>query len=302
MISGVLVVDKPAGPTSFGVIRAVRKRFGLRKAGHTGTLDPFATGVLVVCLGQATKLVPYLQGGAKEYQARVRLGVETDTLDPDGEVVREAAVPALSVQEVQAAAEPFLGVYDQQPPAYAALKVNGRRAYALARSGQVPALQPRSVALHSLRVLGVEGSDLSLELSCGPGFYVRALARDLGAALGLPAHVVALRRTRTGGFGLEASTPLASLEAGDAPTVLLRPADALAEWRGLSLSEDEVLAVRQGKIPQAQQGKLEEAGLCRLLDPSGELVAVAEVDAGALILKRVFNAEASSRRESDALV
>ena len=192
--TGVIIVDKPAGPTSFGVVRSVRRAYQVKRVGHTGTLDPFATGVLAVCVGRAaTRLVPWLQRGDKEYEAEILLGERTDTLDPTGEVVARAEAPPVSVADVAVVLADMRGAVMQTPPAYSALKVRGRRAYDLARRGEAPELAPRPVELRDAEVVSVDGARLRVRIRTGPGFYVRCLARDVAAALGSVGRLERLR-------------------------------------------------------------------------------------------------------------
>lgn len=281
-----MVVDKPAGPTSFDVVRAVRRAYCVRKAGHTGTLDPFATGVLAVCVGRATRLVPWLQAGEKEYVATVRLGVETDTLDPEGAVVREVPAADPGRAAVESALACFVGRIRQVPPAFSAIKLGGRRAYDLARRGERPELSPRDVEVYALELQALEPPRLVVRVRCGPGFYVRALARDLGQALGLPAYLEALRRTRTGGFVESDCLSLPAL--GERAPVPM--AEALRSLPAVDLWDEAAQAVSDGRVPAglAPPEGLAEGGACRLLDPGGALLAMAERRGAALRLVRVL--------------
>ena len=204
MPDGIVLIDKPAGPSSAKAI-APLKRMG--RVGHAGTLDPFASGLLIVLVGDATRLQAIAMGLPKTYLATVRFGVETDTLDPLGQVVKSCD-PGPRPAGLEAAAQSFLGEIEQMPPAFSALKVGGRRAYKLARAGEPVDLAPRRVQVHSVAVREVRWPDAVLEIRSGSGFYVRSFARDLGRAVGLPAHVAALRRTHIG--------PFAAADAGDA--------------------------------------------------------------------------------------
>jgi len=292
---GVIPIDKPAGPTSFDVVRAVRRAYGVRKAGHTGTLDPFATGVLLVCVGRATRLVPWLQAGEKEYLATVCFGVETDTLDPTGEVAREASADGLTRAALEAALPRFVGRIRQTPPAHSAVKVEGRRAYELARAGKAPDLAAREVVVHALTIEHWTAPSAGLRVRCGPGFYVRALARDLGGALGVPAHLTALRRTETGGRSEADCVSLEALEAFEAgPPPLLAPGEALDFLPALTLDEAGAAGVANGRLPEELEppAGLELGAACRLLAPGGGLLAVAERGGEGLRLARVFGAAA----------
>jgi len=208
VLSGVLVVDKPAGPTSHDVIDRVRAALGEKRAGHTGTLDPFATGVLPVCLGKATRLARFLAAGDKQYRATVRLGFATSTDDLLGEPLgppRDVRVDRAAVDE---ACRGLIGPLMQVPPAFSAKRVGGRRMYALARQGVAVERAPAPVTIASLEVIDLRDRDVEIEVRCSPGTYVRAIARDLGEALGVGGHLTALRRTRSGAFGLESAVTL----------------------------------------------------------------------------------------------
>jgi len=218
---GVLVVDKPGGATSHDIVARARRIFGTREVGHAGTLDPMATGVLLLLFGEATKLSNFLTRDSKRYLATVSFGRATDTLDAEGTTTHEAAVPAEGLHEsaLQAALAAERERVQQVPPAVSAIKVDGRRAYALTRAGAPPELPPREVKVDELRVVSREATTLTVEVLVSKGYYVRALARDLGAALGLPAHLASLRRLASGRFELaEACTWPASAEARLVPT------------------------------------------------------------------------------------
>lgn len=208
---GVLVVDKPPGPTSHDVVQAVRRAAGTSRVGHTGTLDPAATGVLVCAVGRATRLVPFLQGGPKTYAVTVVLGRETDSQDADGEVVAEADASHLDEDDVCAGLKSFVGEIQQVPPMVSAVKVGGERLHEKARRGEVVEREPRTVVVHDL-VLDefVPGSraTCSFLVTCSAGTYVRTIAHDLGQHLGVGGSLTALRRLSTGGFGLEGALPL----------------------------------------------------------------------------------------------
>lgn len=236
--SGVLVVDKTAGATSFDAVALARRRLGLRRVGHAGTLDPAATGVLPLLLGEATKLMPYLADQDKEYVATLRLGVSTDTHDVSGRVVSTADPPALDRDAVAAASRPLVGRIRQVPPMYSAVHHEGRRLYELAREGLEVERAPRDVVVHAIDVEAVEGADVRLRIVCGKGTYVRALAADLGAALGCGAVVASLVRTRVGPFLLAAAVPwreLAQAPEGALWSRVQEPDAALAAWRAVHL-------------------------------------------------------------------
>lgn len=239
LTDGVLVLDKPAGVSSAAALGPVKREAAKAlKVGHAGTLDPFATGVLLVLLGDATRLSDLAMQLPKTYVATVRFGVATDTLDPDGEVVAQCDAGAPRELPLDL----FRGTIQQVPPAFSALKVGGRRAYKLARAGRAPELPPRPVVVHALEVRREDWPDVELEVVCGAGTYIRALARDLGTAVGLPAHLSALRRTRIGPFDADdAGTihpPAALVRAAGIPVIEVAEADALALAQGRTVAHD----------------------------------------------------------------
>jgi tRNA pseudouridine55 synthase len=279
----VIALDKPAGHSSFQVVKAVRKAYDVKRVGHTGTLDPFATGVLVVCVGRAaTKLVPWLQRGDKEYFVEMVLGEETDTLDPEGEVVAVGEAVTVSVVDVQTILDGMVGTVMQAPPAYSALKVRGQRAYKLARKGEVPELAPRPVELHEAQVLAVEPGRVRARIRTGPGFYVRSLARDLAAALGTVGRLEALRRTETGGFREDEAVQIEAL-AGLPP--LISTADALRGLKAVVLTPQQQDRVSVGLPPDG----IVATGEVKLITADGALAAIANVVEGVIVLSRVFD-------------
>lgn len=280
-LNGVLPVDKEAGESSFGAVRRVRKTLGVKKAGHAGTLDPFATGLLVILLGQGTKLAPFLMAGRKRYLATLRLGCETDTLDLTGRVVRTRSVPALDRQEVVRKARLFLGDVEQAPPAFSAVKHQGRRAYELARQGVFIALKKRTVKIHRLEVLSLDLPELTLLVECSGGTYIRSLAADLGEALGAGAHLRALRRLASGALSVDEAVPMGALAREGAREKIISLKAALPEVREVSVNEEWARRLRDGR--QSGLDALVEGGaLCEgwvKLVKGPELVAMAEVRA-----------------------
>jgi len=297
MTGGVLVVDKPAGPTSFEVVARVRRALRATKAGHAGTLDPAATGLLAVCVDDAVKLQHWLVDGDKAYEATVAFGAATSTEDAEGEVVARADPRGLAASELRAALPRFVGEIDQVPPMFSAVRVGGRRLHEAARRGEVVAREARRVRIHALELDAVEppGEDglvrARLRVRCGKGTYVRTLAADLGRAVGVPAHLAALRRTAASGFTLAQAIPLEEAEAlGRASPDALRarlvsPAEALACLPALAVEAAEARALAQGKVlPRDAPGPL-----ARAIGPGGRLVAVcAPAGAGGVRPVRVF--------------
>jgi tRNA pseudouridine55 synthase len=287
MATGLLVVDKPGGITSRKVVDRAQRWFG-RKAriGHAGTLDPLATGVLVVCVGNATRLVEYIQRMEKTYQSVFHLGARSETDDADGTITpTEGVVPPewSAVNEVLAG---FVGSIEQTPPAYSAAKVTGQRAYALARQGREVNLDPKTIHIRAARVLRYEYPELEIEVCCGKGTYIRALARDLGDRLGCGAYVQTLRRTRIGPFH---DGQAVGIDA-DPATVkerVLPVAMAVSGLPALELSEEERRWLRNGQsIALRREMNLEE-GEAAVFDDTGALAAVVAVDAKHRLLRPV---------------
>lgn len=283
---GVLPVDKPAGPSSHDIVGAARRALGMRRIGHTGTLDPFATGLLLLCLGTATRLAEYLTGMDKEYEATARLGVSTDTLDHTGAVTSSVEDwQELPDARVRDAFEDQVGRRLQTPPIYSAKKIDGRRAYDLARAGEAVVPAPVEVVIHSLDVLSVDGRDVTFRMRCSSGTYVRAVARDAGEALGVGAHLTALRRTAVGGFRVEnAITPEALEDEAAVRAALIPPLRAVGHLPSVELSPEERQRIGHGQRLPADGG---EAGLLALVE-GGELVAVAESDGQTIRPRKVF--------------
>jgi tRNA pseudouridine55 synthase len=293
-VHGWLVLDKPAGMTSTQAVGAVRRAFGAQKAGHAGTLDPLATGILPIALGEATKTVPYAVDGQKEYRFTVRWGVETDTDDAEGGPVASSdARPGRSA--IEALLPGFTGEILQTPPAFSAVKVDGARAYDLARAGEEVVLEARPVQIASLTLVDCPNRDTAVfAAQCGKGTYVRALARDMGRALGCRGHVTALRRTRVGPFEEGQAVAMAALaaaaEAGEAELqALLRPVEtALADLAVLRVSREDTVRLLRGQPVLVRGHDLPPPGpayaVCK-----GHLVALGEVEKGQLRPTRVFN-------------
>ena len=290
-MDGVLLIDKPTGPTSHDVVARMRRVLGERAVGHTGTLDPMATGLLVLVIGKATRLASLLTGGDKTYDATVRLGFRTSTDDAHGLPVGPAAEQCPSDANVHAALERFRGTFQQMPPAYSAKSVGGTRAYELARKDKPVNLTPVDVTVRSLEWQGREGDLVFLRVQATAGFYVRALARDLGAVLGCGGHLAALRRVRSGSFGVEESWELGMAEKASreaAEERLIEPASALPALAAVQVNEPGLKRVRHGNPlgPAHLEGGLPEAApggtLVKILSREGRLLALAEPRAGAL--------------------
>jgi tRNA pseudouridine55 synthase len=300
LISGLLIVDKPVGPTSHDVVARVRRALGERRVGHTGTLDPMASGVLPLVLGRATRLARFLSAAEKRYVAVVRLGTATDSHDADGQPIGDPYVGAIPDRAaIERALGYFRGTFLQQPPIFSAKKIAGVRSHTLARrrraepEAERPASSPVSVTVSELQVVRVEGPDVELTLTCSAGFYVRALAHDLGLRLGTGAHLAALRRTRAGDLRLEDATPLDVIveDVQAAAAAIVPMGRMLTALPAAALSEEGVRRARHGRSlgPQDFSAPVPPAasGFTRLLDSAGDLVGVAEPIQGAGVLHPV---------------
>jgi len=292
-IHGILLVDKPPGWTSHDVVARMRGVTGQRKIGHTGTLDPLATGLLVLCLGDATRLVEYMIGHDKRYEGELRLGQTTTTDDAEGTIVFDRAVPPLSDAELGAVARRFIGDILQRPPDFSAVKVAGQRAYAAARRGNALELAERPVSVHTLQLVRLEGPRLRIVVQCGSGTYIRSLARDIGEVLGCGAHLTALRRVSAGRFRVSDAYTIeevaALAAAGQLPDCLW-PADS-----GIEGARAAIVTTAHGR-EFAQGSSLQPAGAAlgspppvRVYDAAGSFLGVGEiVDGGALRARKVF--------------
>ena len=285
---GILLIDKPNGMTSHDAVYIVRKRLGTKKVGHAGTLDPIATGLLVMAVGPATRFLRYLELEPKVYQFTARFGIETDTYDSDGEPVRERPMPPDLENRIRASLIHFLGDIQQLPPAFSAVKKEGRPLYEYARKGVAVEREPRDVTIYELEASAVRGDEADFRCVCSGGTYIRTLAHDLGAIVGCGAHVVALRRTRTGRFSVEDA-----VSPQDATIERLIPlAEALEPMPVLRLKEGQLRLIRHGnflKVPSAPNERL-----AALTDEDGEVVCVARVLENELHPECVVPLEASN--------
>jgi len=298
--AGFFIIDKPSGVTSFSMVSLVRRLTGVRRVGHAGTLDPLATGVLPVAVGQAARLIQYMDAGrhtyagrhtdaeSKIYLARVRFGVATDTFDADGAVTATADASAVTAAAIEAALPEFTGDIDQVPPMYSAIKVAGKQLYRYAREGETVELKPRPVHIERITLVGFDAPDAELEVVCGKGTYVRSLAHDLGRRLGSGAHLAALRRTASGGFSIkdavtpEALTQLA--EAGRLQDALLAPDRAAERLRAAIVGDEHAADVRAGRdleldLPAGVRPPVAGEN-CRAYDAGGSFIGILERLAG----------------------
>jgi tRNA pseudouridine55 synthase len=284
---GLLVLDKPGSITSRDAVDRAARWFPRRtRIGHAGTLDPLATGVLVLCLGNATRLAEYVQRMGKTYQSLFRLGAVSNTDDADGQVSPVAGAQDPGRERIDAALAGFVGTVQQVPPAFSAAKVAGQRAYALARQGEEPALTARPVDIYRIVVLRYAYPELEVEVHCGKGTYIRSLARDVGAKLGCGAHVETLRRTRIGPFSCDDAVTL-DMDCEQARSRLLPMASALSELPRVVLPAAELAKLRRGQGVSFAPAGQTPAGEAGAFDDDGNLVAVAAIDPAAQLVRPV---------------
>lgn len=288
-INGWLILDKPVGVTSTHAVSRLKRIFNAKKAGHAGTLDPLASGILPVAFGEATKTVPFVQDGEKAYRFTVRWGAETDSDDSEGAITR-TSIERPAPDQIAALLPRFIGTIMQMPPAYSAIKINGERAYDLARDGKEVNLAPRPVTIHALDLVRSDENEAVLEAQCGKGTYVRAIARDLGRLLGCFGHVVALRRTRVGPFTEEDAVTLAELEAEGAQPFdeLLSVEAGLSEVTCIVVDRDGAARLRRGQslLLRGRDAPIEGFAYAAC---GGMPVAFGPIEGGELVPSRVFN-------------
>jgi tRNA pseudouridine55 synthase len=278
IVSGVLVVDKPVGLTSHDVVQIVRRGTGIRRAGHTGTLDPRASGVLVVLLGPAVRLSEFVSAEDKRYQATIHLGSSTDTYDSEGITSSPEKEVDISQPDFEELLKTFEGEIEQMPPAYSAIKVQGKKAYELARKGEEVKLEPRIIQVHSIELLEWALPEVVVDVHCSSGTYVRSLANDIGEQLEVGAHLSGLRRSKSGHFTLKDAVSMRQLkedfEHGTWANSLIPAAEALGDWPTIELNEEQLkLVVNGNRIPVEGDSD----GMARAVSEEGELVAILEV-------------------------
>ena len=276
-VNGWLLVDKPSGVTSHDIVQHTRRIIPGCRIGHTGTLDPLATGLLVLCLGNTTRLSEYLVSQSKQYSAVVRLGQTTTSYDADGDIISENNV-SVDVAGIKSILPSFLGCIEQVPPIYSAIKIGGTRAYKLARSGKTVKMSSRSVCINKLTLIDYCSPDVTLEISCSSGTYVRSLAHDLGQSLKCGAHLQDLRRDVVGPFNLQQAYTLEDIEqafdSGEIESILLPSSKAMVGWQEIRLDADAVRKIQHGN-PIKDSGFI-SANLALAYDLEGELIAVVE--------------------------
>ena len=295
-LSGILNVDKPPGMTSHDVVDAVRRLAGQRKVGHAGTLDPMATGVLLVCLGKATRVAEYLMRGRKRYRATIALGVATDTYDAEGQITSSGGETDFTQAEIEAALASFVGSIEQVPPMYSAIKREGQPLYRLARQGKIVERSPRPVQIDSIDLLAWTPPALTIDVACSPGTYIRSLAHDLGQRLGSGAYLSSLVRLASGSFTIEGATSLDRLaeafEHGQEDRYLLALDEAFLEWPAVVVGAEAAQEIMHGQAvalgPAAGDGAGE--AMARAYGPQGDFVAIMIYDAASALWrpKKVF--------------
>ena len=290
-ISGVMVVDKPVGKTSHDVVQIIRKGTGLRRIGHTGTLDPRASGVLVILIGPAVRLSEYLLTDRKRYEATIRFGAVSDTYDGDGLIQPTGVDVHLTEDQILEAMKAFTGEFDQVPPAYSAIKLQGRKAYELARQGQKVVLPSRKVDVFSFDLVEFNLPEISVDIYCSSGTYIRSIAHELGEKLGCGAYLNGLRRTVSGHFSLRDAITIPDLQAcfeeGTWYQHLIPAADSLGGMQEVLLDMEMEAEIRHGrKIP----AKFDDAAIAKAVSEQGELVAILEKSSDAMTWqpKKVF--------------
>jgi tRNA pseudouridine55 synthase len=287
-VDGWVVLDKPVGMTSTHAVARLKRIFNAKKAGHAGTLDPLASGILPVAFGEATKTVPFVQDGEKAYRFTVRFGAETNTDDSDGKVTAQSELRPTR-EDILALLPQFIGTIQQMPPAFSAIKINGERAYDIARDGDTPALSARPVTIHALDLLSADQDEAVFEARCGKGTYVRAIARDLGRLLGCFGHVTALRRTRVGPFTEADAIALSDLAEGGVEAEAMRRVEAgLMELPRVIVDRDAAARLRRGQSILLR-GADAPAGGSAYAACGGVVIAVGAIEKGELVPGRVFN-------------
>lgn len=288
MTQGLLNIDKPAGITSHDVVARVRRVTGVRRVGHAGTLDPIATGVLLVGVGQATRLLEYLVGQPKTYEARLRLGQATNTYDTEGEITAERPFSHITSTQIATHLTPFRGQIEQQPPIYSAIKKDGQPLYKLARQGIEVDVPLRQVTIYALEMLAFAAPFVDLRVTCSAGTYIRSLAHDLGETLGCGAHLTGLRRTAIGDFGIETAVSLPDLTPDNLHDYLQPPDTAVSHFPPLILSREEAQQWQQGMRVTPQPDQPIDAELVRTYDENGRFLGISTAQAGHWQPKKVL--------------
>ena len=294
-VNGILLLDKPTGMSSNAALQTVKRLFNANKAGHTGNLDPLATGLLPICFGEATKISSYLLDSDKRYIGTCKLGVRTRTADSEGEVLETRSVGNLTEQQVKQVLQGFIGQIEQIPPMHSAVKINGTPLYKLAREGREIERKSRRVSIYQLEMLRLEGDELDIDVHCSKGTYVRTLAEEIGEALACGAHLSALRRTASGPFELEQAVTMPELahlaEDGfeSLDRLLLPPEEALSDWPMVCLSHNSAYYLQQGQAVQVP--KAPSSGWVRLRRDDGQFLGIGQIlEDGRVAPKRLIKA------------
>jgi tRNA pseudouridine55 synthase len=294
-VNGILLLDKPTGMSSNAALQTVKRLFNASKAGHTGNLDPLATGLLPICFGEATKISSFLLDSDKRYIGTCKLGVRTRTADSEGEVLETRPVGNLTEQRVKQILQGFIGQIEQIPPMHSAVKINGTPLYKLARQGKEIERKSRRVSIYKLEMLRLEGDELDIEVHCSKGTYVRTLAEEIGEALACGAHLSALRRTASGPFELEQAVTMPELEylAKDGfealDSLLLPPEEALSDWPMVSLSQNSAYYLQQGQAVQVPRAP--SSGWVLLRRDDGQFLGIGQIlEDGRVAPKRLIKA------------
>lgn len=296
-LNGLLLLDKPSGCTSNGVLQQVRKLFGAKKAGHTGSLDPSATGMLPICFGEGTKLCGYLLDAEKTYEVDGLLGKATDTEDADGEIIAECDVPEISQAQMEKTVAEFLGDSMQRPPIYSAIKHNGVRSHKLARGGKAPELKLRPINVREITLLHFAEDRFSLRLRVSKGTYIRSIVRDIGDSFGCGAHVTGLRRTSVSPFEQHKMYSLEEIQAHtDADQLLMAVDEVIIDWPKLDLDADTAMRFRNGSKPTIDSSIADQAvnsanDLLRIYDPGKKFLGLGKISDGRLETVRIIGGQ-----------
>ena len=277
-VDGLLLIDKPLGLSSHKLVSMIKILFSAKKVGHTGTLDPMATGLLPICLGEATKFSGYLLNADKTYEAQIRLGYKSSTGDMEGEIVKQNKSKTPSLVEIKKTVRQFVGISEQLPPMYSALKYQGKPLYLYARDGVVIPRFKRKIKIHTIELLDYEGDQLRLRIKCSKGTYIRTLAEDIGAQLGVGAYLLGLKRTNIGNFSIETALDMNKIQKTkieERNQLLLPPEELLSEFEKILLSFNEENAIKDGKIVEQ---KTKNPGLYRLYGENNNFIGLGEID------------------------
>lgn len=289
-LNAVVLLDKPSGCTSNAVLQQVRKIYGAKKAGHTGSLDPAATGMLPICFGEGTKLCGYLLNAAKTYEAEGVLGAVTDTDDADGQIIAQSDVPEIAIEKMQQVVSGFLGESMQRPPIYSAIKKNGIRAHKMARNGETPELESRLVNVHEIELLHFDGIRFSVRMRVSKGTYVRAIVRDIGENLGCGAHVTTLRRLSVSPFDGHVMHSVEQMQE-HTDKLLLNVDEIISDWPRQTLDETTALKFRHGSKPPFENASLPSDKLLRIYGPEDSFLGLGKISDGRLETVRIIGSQ-----------